>query len=242
MKLKIGILMIGSLYWADDSVRKKWRKNRLLNDEEYDVSVPIRYGRQSRKRDNTFTMVFSSLCYRRSHGLGSAKVIHCKQLIKNTDQLIAEAEHLWAAEDNKPEPTGEISANWGRITLLVNPNNKASKDISKAWQERVSRENQYENYSTSRAEKSTVLSDGSLNITWPTMSSGKPLHTDLLLATATKPTLRAYPPVYPRIREIAQAWKKDTNGRDEYFWKNKKYGITTYQDQAIERLLTQKDV
>ena len=43
--------------------RKKWRENDLCNTKKFKVFLPIRYGRCSSKRCNTYTMVFSNECY-----------------------------------------------------------------------------------------------------------------------------------------------------------------------------------
>jgi len=57
--LKAGILIIGSLLW--DPERDSWRKRRRLQvGLGKPVQVPIRYGRRSTTRGNTFTMIFTS--------------------------------------------------------------------------------------------------------------------------------------------------------------------------------------
>ena len=56
MKLKGGIIIIGSLFWEDhldnektDNIRKNWRQ-QYLNDSPKLTKVPIRYGRASQTR------------------------------------------------------------------------------------------------------------------------------------------------------------------------------------------------
>ena len=66
MKLKGGVIIIGSLIWEDhlkkaDNIRKNWRKQNLL-DKPVLAKVPIRYGRESQTRKHTYTMVFSKSC------------------------------------------------------------------------------------------------------------------------------------------------------------------------------------
>jgi hypothetical protein len=72
LNLRTGVLVVGSLDWEStiyggafvatlDPVRSNWRKTRLKVDKrstQY-VRVPIRYGRLSESRGNTYTMVFS---------------------------------------------------------------------------------------------------------------------------------------------------------------------------------------
>src|SRR5690348_14469584 len=117
MGSRIGILIIGSLYWEPS--REAWRNERLSVEESYRVRAPIRYGRLSEKRGNTYTMVFSRTC-----PPGEAIAVRCKAEIEKPADLIAEAEHLWAAERND-EPNQRISAGWGRVALLV----RAGADI-----------------------------------------------------------------------------------------------------------------
>lgn len=63
--MKCGVLIIGSLYWdkqqnENTDLRINWRKNRLNMDENIHVFAPIRYGRLSGKKDETYyTMVLS---------------------------------------------------------------------------------------------------------------------------------------------------------------------------------------
>ena len=78
-----------------------------------------------------------------------------------------------------------------------------------------------------------VKRNGILNIPWPKLANGStPLRLDALLATATNPTLNSGR--YPLAREIAKAWNKlDGKSHVCYFWKNRKNGIRTFQDDEI---------
>ena len=59
-RIRIGVLIIGSLYWDEKEHRETWRRDRLVDlGDATRVHVPIRYGRLSRKRGCTYTMVFS---------------------------------------------------------------------------------------------------------------------------------------------------------------------------------------
>lgn len=60
--MRLGILIIGSLYWDPSRVRCRWRQSRLSCTEERRVMVPIRYGKKSKKRGDTYTMVFARSC------------------------------------------------------------------------------------------------------------------------------------------------------------------------------------
>lgn len=241
MPLRIGILMIGSLYWDDNPYRLNWRGSHLRSDQEYVVLVPIRYGRRSQRRGNTYTMVISRLCLRQSHGLGTGKVIPLKYPVETPEQLVKEAEFLWAAERKVPRSNNCLSADWGCVALMVNSDSQVSLDLLDGWRERVTQESQYGKLCHMKQEGPAVTADGFLNIPWPRLlQEAIPLPMDILLATATNPTLTGDPPTYPRIREIARAWRLDSEGNDQYFWHNREGGIHTYQDDAILKFLVQR--
>jgi hypothetical protein len=74
-------------------------------------------------------------------------------------------------------------------------------------------------------------------IPWPPRTDGLPLELDALLATATDPTI--VDGQYPSVQEIASAWKQSTGVHVEYFWRNRECGITTFQDNEIEKHLNE---
>lgn len=126
MDLSIGVLIIGSLYWSKKAHRSTWRNKRLLVGERLDVLAPIRYGRLSESSSKTYTMVFSPRCAK--EGLwGQAIVLKCVQPIRCVQDLVTEAKELWTAESKSGNSTGRISASWGCVALLRNPE-KNSRD------------------------------------------------------------------------------------------------------------------
>ena len=135
-KLRVGVLIIGSLYWDgnDDSRshRKKWRDDRLNMDGKRHVRTPIRYGRQSGSRGDSYTMVFS----RCADDSGHAIVIPCSRRVRNATDLVNEAVLLWTAETRDGENSDRrISAKdgWGRVALLENPEHLMSADLRAGW-------------------------------------------------------------------------------------------------------------
>jgi hypothetical protein len=136
--LSIGILIIGSLYWEQDDVRLAWRE-RLRMEDAVDVDAPIRYGRISENRGNTYTMVFARGC-----PPGRAKAVPCLNAASTAEELITEAEHLWAAECRAPM-NGRISANWGCVALTANPQRAIHAEILAGWAARVRRARPYGN-------------------------------------------------------------------------------------------------
>lgn len=260
MKLRIGVLVVGSLDWeskdygpsfhreldekahAQIDRRTKWRRNRLKSDaaSEFVVRVPIRYGRKSCSRGNTFTMVFSPECEER---LGIAKAISCAAEVSSIRQLVAEAEELWVAESSSSQ-RGKLSSNWGCVALVLPQDflRRAPQDERKAlldaWATRVSREKSYGKLGFSDEDKrmagGPVISDGCLRIDWPKLLDGGELPLDLLLATPTDPQVSSS---YPTPEDIAKAWKANSDF-SYYFHFNKRVGIRTADDDEIDRFLS----
>jgi len=230
--------MIGSLYWDDESRRKSWRQARLNFSEGTNVTAPIRYGRKSDSRGCSYTMVFSPFLRGNKRHLGTAVAVPCKRSVRSIEDLIHEAEWLWAAEAKLKRPTSAISAQWGCVGLLLNPNGKIPKELLIGWRKRVSEEIRYGRVLGMRDEKPIIDSAGYLNIDWPSKVGGGNTELDILLATATDPT-PSVQGVYPTSREIAEGWKTE-DGRCyvNYFWCNRKHNITTFQDADIQRHLT----
>jgi hypothetical protein len=227
--LKAGILIVGSLYWEDTPIRRSWRECRLDAEAGFLATAPIRYGRLSESRDNTYTMVFS-----RGAGAGCAKVLPCRQAVSSAKDLIDEAEQLWTAERSAAKNNNRLSASWGSVGLLKRPGLELPKGFLEAWSERVSREKGYGVVPQTVDEGTLVSKSGLLNIDWPApIDPETSTALDLILATATCPTLRGNPPSYPSPATIAEAWGRNETDRIAYFRNNRKNSITTFQDQEI---------
>jgi hypothetical protein len=232
--LSVGILIIGSLLW--DQRRQAWRDARLDMASIDTVTAPIRYGRLSSSRGNTYTMVFSRLCT-----AGQAKLVHCSHTVSSLEDLIAEAEHLWKAEQPGAD-AGRIAVDWGCVGLLSNPERKSLENLLKGWAARVGREPDYGNVSQTQDEGTLVSEEGLLRIAWPCLvEDGTPIKLDLLLATANDPEITATSPSYPEPETIANAWNAAASRHAEYFWKNLDNGIRTFQDDEIRALLRPRE-
>ena len=230
MPLTVGILIIGSLLW--DERRQRWRDTRLDMASIDTVTAPIRYGRLSSSRGNTYTMVFSRLCEP-----GQAKLVHCSHTVSSLEDLRAQAEHLWKAEQLNADP-GRIAVGWGCVALLLNAERKIPAD----WADRVGREADYGHVSQTQEEGILVSKDGLLQIAWPRLvADGTPVQLDLLLATANDPEITATSPKYPEPETIANAWNAAASKHAEYFWKNLDNGIRTFQDDEIRALLRPRE-
>src|SRR6267142_2158195 len=224
--LNAGILIIGSLLW--DERRRPWRDARLDMTSAQTATAPIRYGRLSESRGNTYTMVFSRLCE-----AGRAKVLRCTRAVSTPADLIAEAEALWKAEQPSAD-AGRIAVDWGCVALLRNPERKIPEDLLKGWADRVGREPDYGHVSQTQEEGVLVTKNGLLQIAWPHLiEGGTPVQLDLLVATANDPEITATSPSYPEPETIANAWNTAASRHAEYFWKNLDNGIHTFQDDEI---------
>ena len=169
---RVGILIIGSLFWRDESVRITWRQSRLHSAQAIRVKVPIRYLRKS--KNFTFTMTFAPEAFP-----GTALVVPCQAGVVEPGQLKAEAEALWAAEKNTTRVEDEISESWGCVGALFR-NLEQSHDLVSAW-------SRY--FKASQATPITpVNADGLLQLRWPERVDGQALDFDVLLATANQPT------------------------------------------------------
>ena len=229
-ELRVGILIIGSLFW--DASRQTWRDERLHMAASEAVIAPIRYARRSRNRSNTYTMVFS-----RSARPGHAIVVPCRNIVRSSVDLIAEAEQLWAAERNE-RVERQISAGWGSVGLLCNPDRNIPRAILADWSNRVSGEPHYGRVPHTALEDSVLNPQGLLQIPWShRVNDNAPVGLDLLLATATHATLQGTPASYPTIDVIADAWRNDHNNRVQYFLENQRCGIETFQDGEIRERL-----
>ena len=231
--MKMGVLMIGSLYWSCDPEREKWRNERLVKDAQVRVKAPIRYGRFS-TLPRSYTMVFSV-------GLGPAQfgnaiVLPFLKKITCIDHVIREAQHLWGAERNG-KPSESISGTWGCIALLPNERGRIPAKIVADWKEYVAGVKSYPALKSEDGEDPAVDASGILGIGWPKTSGGCDLDFDALLAAATNPCIDEEGR-YPTVQQIADAWMKPPgNEQISYFVNNRANGITTAQDEEIADLL-----
>jgi hypothetical protein len=223
------ILIIGSLIWDERHHRECWRRERLVDGFAISVPAPIRYGRILNGRERTYTMVFSNgLLPAR---VGWALVVPCRHPVACADDLVHEAQALWSAEQSTLSTPDPISAGWGAVGLLCNPLRATLDEIKAGWIKRVSREQQhYRQFQHAEGETPAVDQDGMLTIPWPTTQSGESLKVDLLLATATQPSLQNGS--YATAEAIAAAWKRAPR-QLRYFDENRRAGITTAEDYSI---------
>jgi hypothetical protein len=225
MKLRAGVLILGSLLW-DSARRERWRRQCLEMAAARQVWLPMRYGRLSGTRGHTHTMVLSNLCYAHSE-LGVGFIVPCIRPIQTASDLITEARELANAE-------GLVDWTWGAVGVLANPTSKIPREILGGWKdfaaERLEACDLFTHHT--KSERPTLSKSGLLQLRWPSrVDTSKPINLDLLLATPTAPTLTHGR--YPRPREIGETYAKQD--RPEYFVENVRHHIRTAHDKDIWR-------
>lgn len=229
MKFKGGVIIIGSLLWENTPIRHNWKTLNLESvDTKRFVSVPIRYGRQSSTRSDTYTMIFSN---HMSTQQGQAYILGFKDDIKNANNLQSQAFALGAAEGLWKTESPSINRSWGTVGLLVNPKihnkDKKSADVVRNWWIKL-----YQTYSKTfdplqyqidESEVPVIDKDGFLQIPWTTEMDDF----DFLIATPVVPQ----PKRLLTSKEIAD--QMITKNYRTYFDNNRENSIRTFQDLEI---------
>jgi hypothetical protein len=223
MKLRAGVLILGSLLW-DNADRERWRRQRLDMKAARQVWLPIRYGKLSGTRGHTHTMVVSNLCYAHKD-LGVGFIVPCIRPIQTASDLITEARELAKAE-------GLAEWTWGAVGVLANPTGKIPPEILAGWKdfaaERLHNCDLFSRHT--KSERPALSKSGLLQLRWPDrVDTSKPTGLDLLLATPTAPTLPHGR--YPRPQEIGETYANQD--RPEYFIENVRHHIRTARDKDI---------
>lgn len=235
MKLKGGVIIIGSLIWEDhlnnkkaDNIRKEWRKQNLINKSTL-TKVPIRYGRESQTREDTYTMIFSKSC---EDNLGQGLILPFNQDIITFEGLERQAIALAIAEGIYKPDNLRLTSSWGSVGLLINPKlnltDFASKElIQKKWTDIYHSYSDTfisDSYKMNNESSSPITQDGFLNIAWQTEMDAF----DLLVATPVIPK----PKSRLNAEDIAQ--RMIDKKYQTYFHNNKKHKIDTALDDAIK--------
>jgi hypothetical protein len=212
--MKCGILVIGSLLWDRETLgRKDWRDKRLDLVQKISVKAPIYYGRNSNSRGKTYTMTF-----RADGPFGKAILVPCRAEIETIDDLLAEAGALWKAEAPK-SALETIGSGWGCVGVLFG-NDKARGLFAAGWADHFQRKGM--------KGLSVIKPDGNLDIAWPTSLENAPMDIDIILATATTPSV-----VPPTANTVADAWIEQSGNYERYFLENVRHGIRTTTDLEI---------
>lgn len=217
--MRTAILIIGSLLWDSRGERASWRQSRLIIDHAVPVNVPIRYGRRSQSRSNTFTMTFAN-----DAPSGKGVLVPCRTSPPDVAAVVAEAEELWRAEQPGAAP-GRVGASWGCVGALFS-NQPILVEWSRAWADHLQ---------SRTSPVPPVGGDGMLGIPWPTIVGAGAADVDVILATATKADATR-----PTAEQVADAWLAQNQGHERYFFENVRLGIRTPEDPLIWRRIEER--
>jgi hypothetical protein len=206
--MRAAILIVGSLLWrTSDQRRVVWRQ-RLDVEGKLGVGALIYYGRLSRSR--TYTMTFGG-----ARDSGRAVLVPCRAPVGGLDDLVAEAQALWAAEF-AGAALGSIGTGWGCVGARCRG---AAAELAPQWAD------WFRGHATPVA---AVDAAGVLGVPWPQEAEGSDV--EIMLATSTRPERRR-----PTPQQMADAWIAE--GGEDYFFRNVEHGIRTPDDQAIWRAM-----
>jgi len=247
--LKGGVISIGSLFWETEKncinkepskklgkYRRIWREDNF-EKESIDIQLPIRYGRKSHNRCDTYTMVFSNSLTNPEYGNG--KVLKYQRDLKSFEELFIRVIELAISEGiYKEKSNRRIISNWGSVALVLN--NKLQKSnkglyeyITIKWSHLFSKYRNTlnpKNYRVDKNEYPTIDLNGMLTIDL----EDKMGEFDFLLATPVEINV----PMYPLGKDIADTINKFCYLT--YFFENQNHGIVTKDDKIIIDNLKEK--
>lgn len=216
-KAEGGVIIIGSLLWDESKDRQIWRK-LYLNEKNEFLEWPIRYGRISKGRNCTFTMVIDKDCdVENMRGVGVLKKLKKGNINENVSRLIS-------SEINKEWKSKNYFWSWGCVGYLVNPNSKIKEDLYKYFAESYVK---FDSDPYNCLSKNDIISyNGNINIDWP-----ETVNLDYIICTLTMPNVIQWP------SSKLIALKMVVNDYSEYFIKNIQNGLATFQDNEVKKNL-----
>lgn len=234
LKLRGGVIIIGSLFWEKTEIREKWINDNLIEKQKQFVKVPIRYGRISSTRNCTFTMVFSTECTA-ADKIGTGIFVPFAINPVSFSELLGQVKNLINAEFNKIKNLKSPNWDWGSVGIITNPsilkedspNFKAANLFLSEWAKKFPDDFNTDDYIVGK-EESIISSEGTLKIDWPFVDN----YIDFAIATVVKPAI----PQYPNEKNIAD--RMIVNEYNTYFLQNLNSGIYTFQDEKIKEFLS----
>jgi len=248
MNLNGGVLIIGSLLWdIQKPERKEWHEGLEMSQKRL-VRLPIRYGRTSSSRSYTYSMVFSNKLIMPQQ-LGTGYVVPFREIIQSKNKFEEQALMLSKAEGFDKDNNGLIFRSWGTICIAINPNIDKAKanEIENIWNRFIETSKntlvkgqlkpKIEEFGEQEEMKS-VDNKLKLAINLDDQFKNELEELDFVLATSNAIKRRDGKFLYPQPKEIALAMYQAKDY--QYFLKNSKYSIKTYQDKIIAKILRRK--
>lgn len=242
MNYKGGIIIIGSLLWDNSTIRTNWRK-KYFNQKRIKIKLPIRYGRNSISRMDTYTMVYSPKLNIDEYGQGI--VLEFSDPITALDDLKEISENTIRVERNKTKDEwiflkkGEpftLNWNWGVLGICINPKHKDGELYSEIisplldfWKGSLA--NFCPDKFSTKDEPRMINEHGLFEIDWNDQIESF----DFLISTIVKPNTDTKSGEYPDENLIAK--KMYISNYYSYFIKNIENSIYTKDDDKILELL-----
>jgi hypothetical protein len=220
MDIKIGVIIIGSLLWDDSAKRESWRANLDLR-RKIPVAMPIRYGRLSSSRKETYSMVFSHDADHPKQ-LGRGYVVPYKSNVQSEQDFI---DRILSLSDAEGISRMRICRSWGVVGLIINPyiDEVKKNEVSQLWSRLVTntknaltgaqREPEYDKFGEETEQKS-FDTNWMLTVNLNDLFKNELNHFDALVATSNAVKLN--------------------------FLYNTQNSIRTFQDKKIARVLKRK--
>jgi hypothetical protein len=248
MQLQGAVIIIGSLFWEDDTncidlkeptelakSRKVWRDLKLNMDLGKLVSLPIKYGRKSTSRFCTYTMAFANSAEKKGKGY----VVPYKEKInieENFNQLYCQAIELARIEGISKSGENTLVKKWGSVGLKLNPkflneNQEVANNLLNYWKQYYSKL-EIELYRINDNEECSITKDGLLNFEFEESLED----IEYFLATPVSPNVKKY----PDGQEIANAMNSTREEYYGYFVGNYNNRIVTENDEKIINDLPEK--
>ena len=251
-KIRGGVILIGSLYWEDEfnairnpksvklgKYRRLWREKNLAIDKTSVVELPVRYGRCSSGRNNTFTMVLSKE-YLKKGGTGLVVSFKSSFDANRKQHITQQIKKLVKAEDISESK--ELSAVWGAIAIWINPKSSFRDQLEKYWKRIVDdKKSGYQGKSYSWADGNLLDINFRLQIEIDS-------ELDFLLCTYILPKYKAgdrdtqanenMVQGYPNVEQISEAIR--ASKYSTYFCQNRSNNISTVDDLEIFKKMSKK--
>ena len=244
MSFKIGVIVIGSLLWDEKPERILWRRELDLTKKKH-IELPIRYGRISSSRENTYTMVFSNEM-NTIRNLGKGYVIPYKNIINSEQDFKIQILKLAKAEKIS---TTRMSCSWGTVSILINPNIDQIKinqikdywirlvEFTKETKSTTQKEPKIKKFG-SKNENKCISKNWALTINLDNQFNNELKEFDFLIATANSIKHKDNIEEYPTFKQIAKSIFD--NNHYDYFLRNRNEYIQTSHDKKIMKVLKKK--
>jgi len=207
-----GVLIIGSLLWDQSDQRVQWRQTLDLASKSK-IPVPIRYGRISSSRKNTYTMVYSNSVpeHGKAYIVPFADSITCFEDLK--DQAIALSYAEGISSERYPN---RLAATWGAIGIKFHVDH-SDNSIAGEWRDELRNMASFDPTKYAVGEESPAITeDGILNFDFQL-----PDGIDYVLGTPVVPNIESY----PSPEQIVQAIADSCPPYEEYIRENIRHGI-----------------